>query len=468
MNRVILCLKRNDQYNPKQKNAGHKHLMPIFWWDESVQGELDLTTSRLQTEAFVHLIVNRNLIPWLKEICTPVSDGLEESSGLAINEKFKRERKYVFKDSIFKTLVKDNKIDSKMAGPGFIPAIDVTDQDLTKFVKHSENIDWSRKRPKLDVKAVTSGTYTFGTGGGDDYVTASACAADCGTQTAELNFNMNSDVTETATATFNHDDGGFDLNIGSTNPHSGVVTDGFTQSVGHSGINFRLDVTGAGTAYVSDFYIKRTVTVSSANRALIWVQSSASSAVIHDMFLNADGFGGVGLYLYNSNAAYDRWAYNCVVWDCAIGVKNGSNSSSKGSAFENIYIRNCSTAGLDNAARGGKYRNIFSASNTTDYANTTSATGDGISATDTTDFGTGSNGSLTEADEVLSTDDTSADFGHLKSGGTNEGGGVVPTYAVVDMAGITYASAYPVGPFMLSLAAGSPYFYYLQQQLLAG
>ena len=56
----------------------------------------------------------------------------------------------------------------------------------------------------------------------------------------------------------------------------------------------------------------------------------------------------------------------------------------------------------------------------------------------------------------------------MKSGGTNEGSGIIPVYATADMAGVSYASAYPIGPFMLATAAGSPYYYYLQQQLLAG
>jgi hypothetical protein len=430
--------------------------MPVFWWDESVQGELDLTYSRLQTEAFLHLIVNRDTIPWLKEICSPELDS---------EENIIRERKYVFRDSKFKLLVDDLDIDAKIKSPNFVPVIDVTQKNLTGYVKRSKDLDWSKKKPKRDVKAVTSGTYTFGTA--SDYANGVAAAADAGTQTGALTFNINSDISDNALVNFTHNSDGFDFSVGSTSPHGGDVTAGYVYSVAHSSHGIAMNLTGAGLYNISDFYIKRTVSASSTTRGLVINTNSGSPTFIHEMFLDGDGLGGAGLTMTNNNTAYDRAAYNCVIWDCDFGIYANSNGNSKGVDFENIYIRNCTT-GLDNNSRGGKFRNIFCASNTTDCVDTTNATGNNVSTTDATDFGTNSNGSLTELDEVVSATDTSADFGKLKAGGTNDGGGSAPIFAITDMAGVTYASAYPVGPFMLALAAGSPYFYYLQQQLLAG
>lgn len=444
MDRVILCLKRNDQYNPEKKNSGCKHLMPVFWWDESVQGELDLVYPRLQTEAFVHLIVNRETIPWLKEICQPELDE---------NENIIRERKYVFRASDFKNLVNDLNIDEKMSGPNFLPVFDVSEKNLTFYVKRSIDFDWDNKEPKLDVKAVTSGIYTFGSG--SDYANLVAAAADAGTQTGALTFNINSDISDSSLANFTHNSSGFDFTVGSTSPHGGDVTAGYVYSVAHSSHGIAYNMSGGGLYHISDFYIKRTVSAANTTRGLIINTNLNSPIFAHEMYLDGNGLGGSGLNMSNNNVAYDRAAYNCIIWDNDIGIYANSNGNTKGVDFENIYIRNCTT-GLDNNSRGSRFRNIFSASNTTDCANTTNATGNNVSTTDATDFGTNSNGSLTELDEVVSTTDTSTDFGRLKTGGTNDGGGSAPVFATTDMAGVTYASPYPVGPFMLAVAGGPP------------
>ena len=460
MNRVILCLKRNDQYHVLHKNRGHKNLMPVFWHDEAVHGEFDLITERLQMEAFVHLVVSRDSIPFLKLMVEPELDPL----GNII-----RERKYFFKPNKFEKLVGNKDILSKIRSPDFMPVIDVTDKNLMDFVDVAKSIDWNKFQPQEDVKAVSSGTYNYG-GGGDPYAKLSACIADTAQLTGDLTFNINADITETSQVSDFTDANGFDMTYGAANTHGGDVTAAHTITVAHNAHGFVL-YSYFGTGHLNHrlkgFKLERTTAASDSGKALV-TNNSFEVFTVSDMYLNGGGLTGNGLIATNNEVAITRVATGCVIWDCANdGLRLVTNNPTKGGHYENIYIRNCGV-GVDSTNRANKLYNIFSANNTTDYANVTNGVAESISATDTTAFGTNPNDSLTEANEVISTSDSNAEFGHLKSGGTNEGSGIIPVYATADMAGVSYASAYPIGPFMLATAAGSPYYYYLQQQLLAG
>jgi len=441
MNRLILCLKRNDQLNVFKKNTGAKHLMPIFWHDETTMGEFNFT-DRLQTQAFLHLELPRDSnIDFLRELVSS-----EQPDGDI--DTILRAHKYRFNESDFISSLGVTDLSAKLKSPDHMPLIDGSPLNLQNIAVRSILTDYSKIESSHDIKAVTSGTFTVGGGGGEDYAKLSAAAADSGTQTGTLTFNINSDFTETSSADFNHDAASNTLIIGATNDHGGDITAAHVMTGGHGGGLLFLNLTNPGSGNeVKNFRIERNTAASSANIGSLNSGSPAMALDVFGMyFTTLATITGTAIRANTEATSVSRY-WNNLIDNYANGIFiQGSGGTL---TFENMGVLNCATNGINPSNITSSFRNVWCFGNGTDWVNLTNVTGNNLSASDTTAFGTNAHDSLTLGDEVISTDDTESDFGHLKAGGTNDGGGSAPTIPTTDLAGVTYASPFPVGPFML-------------------
>ena len=160
MNRLILCLKRNDQIISTDKNKGAKHLMPVCWHDEATMGEFDFS-DRLQTQAFAHIELPRETnLDALREICLDEYDPI-------FNPVSARKRKYRFDVEDLLAKINYTDLESKLRSGEHIPLLDGKALDIFNIKKLSSEIDYSKLPVLTDIKVVTFGPYTVGTSGAD-------------------------------------------------------------------------------------------------------------------------------------------------------------------------------------------------------------------------------------------------------------------------------------------------------------
>jgi len=287
MNRLILCLKRNDQYNPLQKNGGLKHLMPCFWHDEATTGEFILNPKKLQSEAFTHMEVDRALLPWLKAIMEPIEG--------VIPGQIIRDRQLFFLEDELSTALKNADLKSKWRSPDTMGMLDAKTVDFQKITKAALEQEWTEGNKYRDVKAMTSGTYLVGPDVGDDYANAAAAAADAGTMVGNLTFNANGNFTDTALANFSNASGGFVLTFGSNIAHGGDVTAAPVMTVNHNSHGIAWNVTGGGNHIESGFRKTRSTNGSNSTRGLLIGTNSGCLIAARDMWYDGGSLTGAGV-----------------------------------------------------------------------------------------------------------------------------------------------------------------------------
>jgi len=297
-------LKRNDQRNPFNPNAGAKNMTPIGWWDEFRDGPFILEPWMLQSQAYLHLEVKRDLIPWLRWACdTP------EKSNIPL-----RYSRVFFDEEKLQKKIKDPDFISKCRSPHALGIYDATAIDLKKHIKYSLEHDWEGIPALHDWKAISSGTYTIGAG--KDYSTYNAFVADITTQTGNLTGRVDGSSTISSNTFMSHDMANFDITIDSANAHGGDQTAADVLTVDHNnnGINMTTLMSNEGTVTITGFRINRSTAGSSSAKLGIIGSNYTGEMIIHHMFVDGGGLAGSGISADNQTPVHK--VYSNLIWDC--------------------------------------------------------------------------------------------------------------------------------------------------------
>lgn len=259
-----------------------------------------------------------------------------------------------------------------------------------------------------DSNAITSGSYTIGSGG--DYTTCNLFEADLATLTNNISGVYISDVTETTDTTFNTDFGPYTLRV-TSNDINNVVT-----------FNTNKEFTISPTVSGGGIEIDSFKCVSGGARIIQCVTlTSATDISIHGLYIdNGDG-GGYPIYIYNALATakiFNNVIYNGETGARLLYVRNATTDS----IIENntIDARN-STYGIVCASLGIIVRNnVVFGSDVWDFIQITSTFGYNNADSDATgedaDFGAGGEGgegnisNINPEAEFKSLDPSSSDF----------------------------------------------------------
>ena len=250
----------------------------------------------------------------------------------------------------------------------------------------------------IDKNAVTSGSYTYGSGG--SYSTRALAYADIGNLTGNLTFTAISAITETSVSQFSENLGGYLLtdNLG-----------GYTSSTNYNGSSI-LCVGSNGSFRITNGTIKviYNLTVSYGTIALTTAASGINWQV-DNLIIDGDSQNGrIGLYFNDANCTLN--AYNIIAYDMQIAGVKMDVVGTGAIVIENCIADNCVTGfGCDDYAFSLK--NCVGINNTTaDFAQTASlATFTSCASEDATGSAVGVQ-SITPSNEFISTTFGNADY----------------------------------------------------------
>lgn len=305
--------------------------------------------------------------------------------------------------------------------------------------------------------AITSGTYTIGSGG--DYATLYDFYSDLGTQTGDLSGVVISDITETEQGDILYDNGSYTLYITSDSEHKGNLTSGHTVTFDHDvqGIRYRATGTGGGIV-VEKLHFKVADGRSAAGFSDILTTTNPKTEIIRDCIFE-NSTSGNGRHIYVRNDDVDLMVYNNLFLY----------------AYDNpmVYPRECTSASVienntlfsDNSSYGilaGSYNGIMrnnvlvisGPNKIASFGQTTTTNGYYNATTDDTgedgDFATGSGNisNINPDNEFISTDSTSSKFLYPRTNARNLYKGTSPTLTTTYLNGQNVGtSTYWIGAY---------------------
>ena len=303
--------------------------------------------------------------------------------------------------------------------------------DLSPTIFRS-TIVYNYDRPIInDVNAVSSGSYTVGSGG--DYIAMSLAFADTANLTGNLTFTQISDITETASASVTEDLGGYTFTVTNNVELKGDLNNRFKLRLLHTTDGFDIQCEGPG---VFDFGLLNIQSVSNSQLNTMFRIRSVTTEFtcnIHDNLF--DGNSKVYTILNINEATPLINIKNNYFWENK-GTFDMVNTPAINSAsrIENNVFYNSSYINLDltsqlvtlknNVFIDGAVSDLAGVSNAIAFMNATSdATGED------SDFGVGINNktNIVSVDEFISLDDTSPDFLKLKEAATIRNAGIKPS-----------------------------------------
>ena len=299
--------------------------------------------------------------------------------------------------------------------------------DYTAKIKNEKDVN---NPAVLDVKSISSGSATVGSGG--DYATWAAAFTDIANLTGNLTFTQISDVTETAESLIREDLGGYAFVCTSNSQHGGNPKAGWLITQNSDDYTFRLQGVGAGSMSLDGVHILSAV-AQTGSKSVVFANNNDSSTVnINDNLIDCNGgTGHRGIDVRDANVTHQ--IYNNVVWEAEnegilIVVSNAAN------LIENNIFYGCNEGLQFTSDALGVSRNNICVSTTTDFVDISAATGynnasyDATAANANWGTGTGNIENITPANEFVSTDDTSPYFLKLKDGSL-DGAGATPGIA---------------------------------------
>jgi hypothetical protein len=295
----------------------------------------------------------------------------------------------------------------------------------------TKGVDFTKRPLRADVGVITSGSYTVGPGGGDDYPrfggVGGAWAA-LGGLTGSLGFTNTGAIIENAAAIGTVNLNGFLLDNTSDTPHNGDPTGGHLISVNFDNHCFRPEFQGPGTFRMHDLSIRRTAnTTANYSQIIVLNVVTAYDGYFYDLLLDGNGKLSRGITLADSTPL--AYVYNNVIWDMNLsGI--ATNPGNGNNVYENNTVYSCAGNGYDPFAGGaGTWDSNAGYDNGNDFANTAAATGrnnldtDGTAADGNWNVGANNQINKTAANNVRSTDDTSSLFLKVKTGDVAHNGG---------------------------------------------
>lgn len=462
---LILRVKKGDQVNPSDKNAGAKEGFVVDYQNMATHNLL--YDSNHARTVFSYLKVPLSAKGLIDAMLLDVSEGgsrVKKSKGFRLDlKKLAKEKDKEEKDREGGNQNQDLYADWTSENP-----VDPTDCTITQLAKYLEDVselDYETEPEILDTNSISSGSWSVGPDVSDDYPSIATYAADFTTQTAQIDGTYTGSTTETGSAVFSHNNAGFDYTLISDDPHLGNINAGYTTSINHTSSGIQPIHSATSGFFVCDgFKIKNLLTRSSATY-LINASGSNRSIKATNMHLDGGGLGGSGI-----NMSRESESANVKIYDCN---DTGFYTAGNFTTTSNFVIYNCGTGVNCSTASSSTLKNFIVFSCTTNYTNISNITGlnnqsDHATNGQDSDWLAGSSGNVAgrvAADEIV-TDTAEDNFGQYLDSGNMGSAGVVPSHVTLDISGVTYASPYPAGCYEngFSSTSTSPYYYYLQQE----
>lgn len=410
----------------QQSQFGIKDGMLVDWIDPDAYKPI--FSDHFQ-KVFAIIRVPRIWVPKLKDACQP---SFQNSESRIIPEDGKSRSGYIdFKE--LQTALSMSGLEDALRGPGKVEPLDgmSISQAIIKDAKLKifDHI--------LDRNAVSSGTYTVGSGG--DYATWAAALADIAASlTGNLTFNQITAVTEAGTATVATNINAFTLTLDSSTPHLGNPTGGLLVNINHNGIGLNVNGTSgpAGSIInVKNLYLKRLVAGSSGLDTALHHDCGDTDVTINwnNILIDSGGLNTSGVRTANNSALVNAW--NVISWDTGINAAWILSAINSSSILENCVSLDCQN-GFNAGSNAVTIRNCvaFNAVNN-DFQNISGATGRNNASEDATaananwSVGTGNTTGITPANEFVSTSDASANFMKVQAGFTCDNGGTAVSIA---------------------------------------
>lgn len=426
---LYITIKNGSLYDSIDPLMGAKDKMIVDYADELEWGH-EITIPDHHKMVYPTFRVDRRFKPLLKQsLVTGENDALT--------------RRNIFDLDAVGDIIGITDIREKWKSKDVIETIELRDYDISKLIKPAiaGELDLTMK----DYNLVTSGTYTWGSGGGFDYLTLAACSTDTGTMDGDLSFTQHTTSTETASPAWAGSAAGFTLSCLNNAPPGGDPTGGNIINVNHTGHGLVSRFTTAGTMVIRDTNFKR-VQAAGVGFKTINVGRSGNTYDMHDIIIDCDNLAGDdGGFRVQTASALVKF-YNFIIMNSP-----GTGMLATQAFFaENGLVYNCGT-GINGNSKANTIQNVSCFGSTTDFANIGSST---VSNTASEDATSPDNPNLTPANE-MELNPALATMGDPKDGSTVATGGKQPTYATTDMYGVSYGvGARPIGPKILPVAPG--------------
>jgi hypothetical protein len=399
------------------------------------------------------MVVNRALKGYFQRATTPIySSDLLNAEGAPIGEILYARSVFVKFDLIAQKLGIPDLVQRLRSTTDSVPIIDGTSLTLEDFYRYPDGM---RGDLIPDLNSHSTGSFTVGTTGADFPTWVSACA-DIANLTGNLTYTQIDVTTETVGAALSKALAGYTLKFTSDTSPLGKFASGRITSISATTVHcFTLTVTAASASsfIIERLNIKKTG-IASAAWVVFLLTGAATNGIItfRDSLINCDGKHGYCI----DQAGGPINAYNIVNANAlTAGLYLTANSAS---IFENITNRAC-VSGANANSKTGTFKNIASFGNTTaDFSNTASLTAFTKCASGDANGSEAGLRSLTEANEMISTDITNANFMRVKGGGKCANGGAATgiaanTYGVRGNTRPRATSYYSIGADELNNAA---------------
>ena len=376
----------------------------------------------------VFSIIKLNKSVWLDK-CKSSIQPVEDSDGNLLHE-----RAFAIDFDEIETELKLDSYTSRLRSGEVQEIIDGTKLS-NSFLKDVTGI---RKRGLFDLNAVSSGSFTVGSGG--SYTTWALASADIASLTGNLTFTQKSDITDTASfSTFAQDVSTHTLTLTSNSKPNGDPTGGHKWiaglGLGSSAFHFRLRTSSSGIVDVNGLHLVMTSAATTSEGIKIENTFATTGIIrVRDCILNGEGVCNRGLDLRDDTSILDIWnnkVFNFRGLSTGRGIVVVTDALHANSRIENNSVDNCNH-GIDLNNLSGTLNNNVSINNGTDFRSIGSATGNNNASEDTTSgngnwsTGVNNNISITPSNEFVSLVDTVSTYLKVKSGGVCATGGKTP------------------------------------------
>lgn len=470
--RIAVAIKIGDQGTASTKDfLGMRDGMPVEMFYEDSWGvsleEIFGGTSRMNI-AYAILEITADQAVQIAPMVKPTDEDEAVVEKILKGEKDKetyRIRTMMLDFKKLGSLIGNKDIESQLRAQGAnVPTINLTSYRTNSVVGLFHDAkDHKLTDPKIpDKNAISSGNYTIGVS--KNYSTLTSAWADLDNLQGDLNFDLQTAITQTVATSGSAVLHGHTLSHTSNYKHYGDPTrDVNLVSVNYNASMCRLEFEGPGTLTFSDWYMKRVTTETPGSSADFKLQNTDIALDIYFSNIMHDGNGLINGCLYSYDVTPTIYLKNFKVWDCndaGFYIENGNANS----VYENITIYNSTNYWGFRVASGqpGKANRIASFGGADgDFDMGSFSIFNKCASSDASGSEAGLR-NLVAANCFVSLDDTNTEFLKIKSSGALAGGANSTSYLVnnvVDIAGYSRPSTgsiYSVGANELENTSVSP------------
>ena len=191
---IRVYFKRGDQQVAKGKeHLAYKNGDAVAWLDTEISGEFK--ESEKMTKTFTSLVFPKSYLPFIKTLCSPIDNTTE--AGIVLNDSVRRPCSKRMDYKVLEQVTGLSNLENKIVKSGdAIESIDCS-KGIDRITELFKDSSLETVRTK-DINAITTGSYTFGTGA--DYNLLSLLLADVSNLTGDLKATQTTDIAD-STAT---------------------------------------------------------------------------------------------------------------------------------------------------------------------------------------------------------------------------------------------------------------------------